>query len=75
MATFRVYATLTVDLTQDIEADSEAEAVEKAEKMAPSVRDATMLPWSLMIDTFYVEPKTEEVEDDDADEGEDSGDD
>ncbi len=63
MAIFRVYATLTLDLTQDIEADDEKEAVEKAKKIVPSVRDATVLPWLLMIDSFYVESKTEEIED------------
>lgn len=65
MTTFRVYASLTLDLTQDIEADDENEAVEKARKIVPSVRDATVLPWLLMIDSFHVEPKTEEVEDTD----------
>ena len=67
MDTFRVYATLTLDLTQDIEAGDERIAIMKAERMVPSVLDATMLPWTLMLDSFYVEPKTEEVEEDETD--------
>ena len=63
MAIFRVYATLTLDLTRDIEADDEKEAVEKAGRAVPSVKDVAMFPWELMIDSFYVESKTEEIED------------